>query len=170
MRKLSRKVRLQKALENAEAHVRKIGTDDLEDWAYTYAVDWGFEEDEDAKGQIKAQMHSTRLLLEAEAKLAKQKADEQAYQEWKIVKAARDAAKKERDELQKEWDEWQALPLPKVALASSTKHILDGVAPIPQWTRMTEEKKEQKEQARKIIEERERGFEERWKAEEEERT
>jgi hypothetical protein len=167
MRKLSRKVRLQKAFSNAEAHVRKIGTDDLEDWAYTYAVDWGFEEDEDAKRQIKAQMHGTRLLLEADAKLAKQKRDEQAYQAWKIEKAARHAAQKERDARQKEWDEWQALPFPKVALASSRKHILDGVEPIPQWTHaMTEEQKERERE----IEEQERGFEERWKAEQEEQA
>ncbi len=45
MRRLAKKVRLERAKAEAVAHVRQYGWKNLDDWIFTIAFHWGFEDD-----------------------------------------------------------------------------------------------------------------------------
>lgn len=66
MRKLSKKVRLEKALQEAEAHVREWGTADLDYWVDNYAFNWGFEDDQAVIASITQVMMATDQAIQAE--------------------------------------------------------------------------------------------------------
>ena len=66
MRKLSKRVRQQRAKADAEAHVRKHGLADLNDWAYSIAFQWGFEEDEPMIEWLAAFMRTIPDKMKAE--------------------------------------------------------------------------------------------------------
>lgn len=70
MRKLSKKVRQQKAVAEAEAYVRKHGLKDVDDVAYSIAFHWGFEEDEGMIAWLVSFMRTIPDKMEAE-KLAR---------------------------------------------------------------------------------------------------
>jgi hypothetical protein len=72
MRKLSRKVRLENAIKEVEAHVRKFGIADIQDWGYSFAVHWGFEEDEAVVEQLIAHMQSVDQHIKDEKQRVKQ--------------------------------------------------------------------------------------------------
>lgn len=85
MSKLPRKRRFEMAMGEAEFHVRKFGMVDFEDWAYSYAVHWGFEEDEKVIESIAAHMKAV-----SHQEIEKKKQDWKARRERLIPKPAPD--------------------------------------------------------------------------------
>jgi hypothetical protein len=85
MRKLPRRVRLQRALDEAEAHVRKFGLADLDDWAYSYAFHWGFEDDQTVD-LVAEHMKRTHEADQKRRAAAAQQEEDEAYERWKVLR------------------------------------------------------------------------------------
>ncbi len=96
MRKLSKRVRQQRAKAEAEAHVRKFGIADIDDWAYSIAAHWGFVDDDDFIEWLAAFMRFVSANIEAEKAAKDYRREEAEYRKWRI----------ERDRYEKVLEGW----------------------------------------------------------------
>jgi hypothetical protein len=97
MRKLSKRVRQQRAKAEAEAHVRKFGIGDVDDWAYSIAAHWGFVDNDDFIEWVAAFMRFVNANIEAEKAARDHKQEEEEYRKWKI----------ERERYEKTTEQWE---------------------------------------------------------------
>jgi hypothetical protein len=98
MRKLSKRVRQQKAVAEAEAHVRKFGLHNVDDWAYSIAAHWGFVDDDNIIIWLIAFMRSVPDKMEVEKVIRDQKNKDER-------KAYHARQQREVDEAYKQWKE-----------------------------------------------------------------
>jgi hypothetical protein len=97
MGKLSKKLRIARAKAEAEAHVRKHGLAEVDDWAYSIAAHWGFVDDDKFIEWLAAFMRFVGANIEAENAAKEYRRDEEDYCKWKI----------ERDRYQQAVDQWK---------------------------------------------------------------